>query len=91
MAVLHVTFGTDHEHEDKRSWVRADGYATFEAPTIEYVYKLIDAVLGREYAFTYGKRPDSDDQGRRWYPEGETAHIIMHFSTAHESGWTRGE
>ena len=74
MAVLFVTFGPEHEREDPRAWVVADGYVTFEAPTEDYVYKLIDMVLGTKYAFSYGKRPDRTEEGQRWYPNGETAH-----------------
>lgn len=90
MAVLYVTFGPAHEQESDLSWVRAGGYAAFEAPTEVLVYKLIEAVLGRQYAFTYAKRPDRDEQGASWYPEGETAHVRMSFSTAYESGWNNG-
>lgn len=77
MEVLYVTFGSDHERSDPREWVRTDGYAAFEAPTFELVYGLIDMVLGRKYAFSYDDRPDRDEQGKRWYPRGETARIKM--------------
>lgn len=90
MPVLYVTFGWDHEKESDLSWVRQDGYAIFEAPNDKLIYKLIEAVLGREYAFTYTERPDRNEQGKAWYPEGATAHITMNFSTAYASGWNGG-
>ena len=90
MSVLYVTFGPKHQEESELSWVRAEGYAIFEAPNDELAYKLIAAVLGQEWSFAYTDRPDSDEQGKRWYPEGSTAHIILNFSTAYESGWNGG-
>ena len=89
MVVRYVTFGPAHEQESDLSWVRANGYAAFEAPTEELVWKLIAAVLGRGYAFAYEERPDANDP-LKWYPEGETAHVRLSFSTAYESGWNNG-
>lgn len=90
MPVRYVTFGPAHERESDLSWVRAEGYVIFEAPTDALVWKLIEAVLGTHYAFAYLNRPDGNERGKRWYPEGSTAHITMNFSTAYESGWNGG-
>jgi hypothetical protein len=68
-----ITFGHAHAERSGESWRSAKGYAVLEAPRLPEAIYAANALFGDNYSMVRLPGEISEDDLRRYFPQGEVA------------------